>query len=91
MAKTESASLPATARLLLGTIKFIILIIAMVLPVGAFSPFNAGEQILAGGEIPSVGETLLWLIPLEAILLATVYLLSPGNSKKSKPENIRHG
>ena len=74
-------SIPLTVRMVLGTIQFIILIIALILPLGAFSPFSAGDQILAGGE-PSVAKTLLWLIPLEAILLATVYLLNPISNKK---------
>ena len=82
--KPEPDSLPLTARLILATIKFIILIIALVLPLGAFSPFNAGEQILAGGEPPSVAGTLLWLIPVEALLLAVIYLIDPRRSKKNE-------
>lgn len=85
--KAESKCPSAIERLVLGTIKFIILMIVLVLPLGAFSPFTAGEQMLAGGEIPSVGKTILWLIPLEAILLATIYLLNPRNIKKNEGDN----
>ena len=87
MAKTEKikSNCPsAIERLALRTIAFIILMIALILPIGVFSPFTAGEQILAGGAPPSIAGTLIWLIPLEIFLLAVIYLIDPRSSKNNK-------
>jgi len=53
----------------------IFLLIAVFLPVGVLNPFTAGDYMGAGIDPPSVARTLVWLVPLEALLLATVYVL----------------
>lgn len=62
----------------------ICLLVAVLLPVGLFNPFTAGDYMAAGREPPSVVQTLLWLIPLEALLLALVCIIDPGK-KTNRP------
>ena len=59
----------------------ICILVAIVLPIGLFNPFTAGDYIAAGSEAPSVIQTLLWLIPLEASLLAIVFIIDPRKKK----------
>jgi hypothetical protein len=56
-------------------------IIAIILPVGIFSPFRAGDYMAAGIQPPDVTHTLLWLIPIEIILLAVGFVLDPKKDK----------
>ncbi len=58
-----------------------LLFLALLLPIGIFNPFTAGDYLAAGKEPPAIGETLLWLIPLEILFLATVYILDPREGK----------
>jgi hypothetical protein len=60
----------------------VFLLYALILPVGLFNPFAAGDYLLAGQEPPTIGETLLWLIPLEALLLLEICILDPRKIKK---------
>jgi hypothetical protein len=60
----------------------VFLLCAVLLPVGIFNPFTAGDYLTAGKELPSVGRTLLWLIPVEIFLLASVYIIDPRDPKK---------
>jgi len=61
-----------------------LLVAAVILPVGVLNPFAAGDYLVAGKEAPLVTETLLWLIPLEILLLVIVFLIDPG---RKKPDN----
>jgi hypothetical protein len=62
----------------------ILLVAAVILPVGVLNPFTAGDYLAAGKEAPLVIETLLWLIPFEILLLVIVFLIDPGIKK---PDN----
>jgi len=53
----------------------LLVLIAVILPVGLFSPFRAGDMMAAGIEPPSVLQTLAWLVPVEVIMLAIMYVL----------------
>ncbi len=67
-------------RWALRTAAGVAVLTAMILPVGLFNPFTAGDYIAAGLEPPSVGQTLLWFIPLEVLLLGIAYMLDPKKS-----------
>jgi hypothetical protein len=60
------------------------LLLAVILPVGIFNPFTAGDYFAAGKEPPTIGRTLLWLIPMEALLLSAIYLLDPRTIAKKE-------
>jgi len=62
----------------------ILLVAAVILPVGVLNPFASGDYLAAGKEAPLVTETLLWLIPFEILLLVIVFLIDPG---RKKPDN----
>jgi hypothetical protein len=55
----------------------ICLLVAIFLPIGLFNPFIAGDYMVSGKEPPSVVQTLLWLIPLETLLLSIVFIIDP--------------
>jgi len=57
------------------------LVIAIILPGGIFNPFTAGDYMAAGKPPPDVKHTLLWLVPVEALLLAAAFILSPGKKE----------
>jgi hypothetical protein len=52
-----------------------LLLSALVLPIGVFSPFTAGDYLTAGKAPPSIAITLMWLIPVEVVLLVTAYVI----------------
>jgi hypothetical protein len=58
------------------------LLVAIFLPIGLFNPFTAGDYMAAGKEPHSLVQTLLWLIPLEVLLLSIVFIIDP---RKKKP------
>jgi len=62
----------------------IFLLIAIILPIGILNPFTAGDYMVSGKEPPSVMLTLLWLIPIDTILLGIVIIIDPIKLKKSK-------
>lgn len=62
----------------------ILLVAAVVLPVGVLNPFSAGDYLVAGMEAPSVTQTLLWLVPVEILLLLIAFLIDP---ESKKPDN----
>lgn len=66
----------------LWTTIIIFLLYALILPVGLFNPFTAGDYLLASKEPPTIGETLLWLIPLEVLLISAICILDPRKIKK---------
>ena len=57
---------------------------AIMVPIGVFSPFTAGDYLAMGVSPPTISETLIWLLPLEIVLLLLVYLIDP---KKTKTPN----
>ena len=71
-------------RWALRLISAILLVAAVILPVGVLNPYVAGDYLAAGKEAPLVTETLLWLVPLEILLLVIVFLIDPGIKK---PDN----
>ena len=64
-------------RWVLRSSAFMFLMSALVLPIGIFNPFTAGDYLAAGKQPPDVKYTLLWLIPVEILLLAVAYMLDP--------------
>jgi hypothetical protein len=65
----------------------VLLLVAVILPVGLINPFMATEQMAAGFQSSSLAITLLWLIPLEAILLAAIWFIDPPKIRK-EPERV---
>ena len=65
----------------------ICLLVAVLLPIGLFNPFTAGDYMAAGKEPPSVVQTLLWLIPLEALLLAVVFIIDPRKKRTNHEQS----
>jgi hypothetical protein len=57
----------------------ICLLFAVALPLSVFNPFVAMDLYRVGKPAPTVPETLIWLLPLEAVLLLTAFLLDPKN------------
>jgi hypothetical protein len=57
--------------------------LAVFLPIGLPGPFTAGDYLAAGKEPPPISETLLWLVPLETILLAIVFLIDPNGKNRN--------
>ncbi len=64
------------------TTALIFLVIAIFLPFGAFDPFAADDYIAAGKQPPEIIDRLLWLVPIEVVLLAAVHILDPRQKKK---------
>jgi len=60
---------------------FIFLMLAIILPVGLFNPFTAGDYFAAGKLPPSVSHTLIWLIPVEILLFAVVFIIDPKKKR----------
>jgi uncharacterized membrane protein len=65
----------------------ICLFVAFILPISLFNPFIAGDYMAAGKEVPSVMGTLLWLIPLEALLLIIVFIIDPKKTGKDQEQS----
>jgi uncharacterized membrane protein len=63
----------------------ICLLVAVILPLGLFNPFTAGDYMAAGKEPHSVMMILLWLIPLEVLLLSIAFLIDPRRKDREKP------
>ena len=64
-------------RLVRRLIAACLLLVAIILPAGLFSPFTAGDYLAAGETPPTIAETLMWLLPLEIVLLALVFVIDP--------------
>jgi len=58
----------------------ILLVTAVFLPVGVLNPFAAGDYLAVGREAAPVAETLLWLVPLEILILVIAFLIDPGRT-----------
>ena len=63
-------------------VAFVILLFAIILPIGLLNPFTAGDYVASGETPPGVLDTLVWLIPLEALILFAVYLIDPKKTNK---------
>jgi hypothetical protein len=50
-------------------------VLLFALPIGAVSPFMAGDIIARGGVPPSLGRVLLWLIPCMVLSLWCLHML----------------
>jgi len=68
-------------RWALGLIAGILLLVAVLMPVGVFNPYRVGDYMVAGQQMPSVAKTLLWFIPLETLLIAAVFVIDPRKKK----------
>ena len=73
-------------RWALGLVAAVCLLAAVFIPIGVLNPFTAGDYFATGTEPPPVKQTLLWLIPIEVLLLAIVYIIDPRR-KQIDPEN----
>ena len=51
------------------------LLVAILLPLGTFSIFSAGDYWAAGKEPPTILASLIWLVPTEILLLLGAYIL----------------
>ena len=68
-------------RWALRLIAAILLFVAVLMPVGIFNPFRVGDYMIAGKQTPSEVQTLLWLLPLEILLLAIVFIIDPRKKR----------
>lgn len=66
-------------RFLANLASYIIVLVAVTLAAGAFSPFRLGDAI--GGEQPTIAGTLVWLVPLECLLLWIAHMLQKAGRK----------
>lgn len=61
----------------------VLLLVAVVLPLGYMNPFNASDMIAEQGAAPSVADILLWMVPLETLLIFVVWAVDPLKRKAS--------
>src|SRR5579885_2590164 len=47
----------------------LLVLLAIGLPLGYLNPFNASDMMAGQGEAPSVASVMLWMVPLEVVLL----------------------
>jgi hypothetical protein len=73
-------------RWALRSTAFVYLMVAIGLPFAILNPFAVGDYLAAGQEPPNVKESLLWIIPVEILLLAIVYILDPRKIKINNTE-----
>jgi hypothetical protein len=73
-------------RWLCRTVAGLLLLGALVMPLGVFSPFSAGDYAAAGREPPSTAGTLAWLIPAEIALLLLAFTLDWRPNVKPAPK-----
>lgn len=52
-------------------------LMAFILPIGIFNPFAAGDYLAQGLEPPSVSMTLIWLLPIELVLVLVAWIIDP--------------
>jgi hypothetical protein len=64
-------------RWALRTAAGLLVLTACLLPVAVFDPFAAGDHLAAGEEPPTISGSLVWIIPVELLLLFSVYILDP--------------
>lgn len=55
----------------------LLVLAAIGLPIGYINPFNASDMMAAQGTAPSLGHILLWMVPLEMLLLFTAWAVDP--------------
>ena len=77
------------AGLLLGNLfarraaALLLLLVAIALPIGYINPFNASDMMAGGGAAPSVASILLWMVPLELLLLFVVWAVDPLSRERT--------
>ena len=59
----------------------IFIMTAIILPAGIFNPFTAADNMVAGEQPPTVQHTLLWLIPVEVLLLTIAFIIDPKRNR----------
>ena len=59
------------------------LLASLIVPFGIFSPFAVGDYLAAREQPPDFYASLVWLIPLELALWATIYVLDPKKSESA--------
>lgn len=55
----------------------ICMLMAFILPIGIFNPFAVGDYLAQGHEPPGVSMTLIWLLPIELVLLLATWIIDP--------------
>lgn len=80
-----SLPLMANVRFVRRFAALLFLLLALVVPIGALSPFAAGDSMAQGAAPPGIGTMLAWLVPLELFLLASAWALDWKQSRK-KPK-----
>ncbi len=70
------------SRWALRALAAVFVLTAIILPVGIWNPFTAGDYMAGGREPPTVSRTLVWLVPLEVGLLAMAFVVDPSNEKR---------
>jgi hypothetical protein len=55
----------------------LLLMVTIGLPIGYINPFNASDMMAGGGTAPSLASILLWMVPLELLLLFIVWAVDP--------------
>jgi hypothetical protein len=55
----------------------LLVLAAIGLPIGYINPFNAGDMMAEGGTAPSIPSILLWMMPLELLLLFLAWAVDP--------------
>jgi len=70
------------SRWALRALAAVFVLTAIILPVGIWNPFTAGDYMAGRREPPTVSRTLVWLVPLEVGLLAVAFVVDPSNEKR---------
>lgn len=73
-------------RWALGLSALVAVLTAVLLPIGFINPFRTGDQLAAGGQPTPIWQTLLWIVPLDALLLGFASMLDPRR-QPSKYDN----
>lgn len=60
----------------------LLVLVAIILPVGYMNPFNASDMLAEQGTAPSVTSILLWMVPLEIFLVFAIWAVDPIRRKK---------
>lgn len=74
-------------RIVLRLASAVFLLVALVLPVGMFNPFTAGDKLTNGMVVAAVAvtpRTLAWIVLLEGVLLALAWCVNPVGSGRAK-------
>jgi hypothetical protein len=67
----------------LRTVSFLCVLTAFILPFGINYPLAVGSHLAQGRQSPTVMTTLLWLVPIEFVLLFVAFLVDPRTLKRN--------